>query len=42
MIVDYDKETGMTYISKQINGRWIQLGLTEDEVKQIVAAKSTR
>jgi len=35
MIVDYDKELSMTYISKQINGRWIQLGLTEDEVKQI-------
>jgi len=39
MIVDYDKDNGMTYIGKQINGRWIQLGLTDDEVKQIMDAK---
>ena len=38
MIVNYDKENGMTYVSKQINDRWIQVGFTEDEVKQIVSA----
>lgn len=38
MIVDYDKDNDMTYISKEINGRWIQLGLTADEVKQITDA----
>jgi hypothetical protein len=38
MIVEYDKENGMTYIGKEINGRWVQLGLTVDEVKQIANA----
>lgn len=36
MIVDYDKEKDMVYISKQINTLWIQVGLNRDEVNQIV------
>jgi len=36
MIVNYDKEIDMVYISKQINDRWVQIGFTHDEVNQIV------
>lgn len=41
MIVAYNKETDTTYISKEMpDGRWIQVGFTEDEVRQIVSAKA--
>jgi len=36
MIVEYDKEIDMTYISKKIGNMWIQVGFTRDEVEQIV------
>jgi hypothetical protein len=39
MIVDYDKELDVVYISKKINDRWIQVGFTSDEVDQINNAK---
>jgi hypothetical protein len=44
MIVEYDKETSMIYLSKKIGDRWIQVGLTNDEFDQIVEArrKNTR
>jgi len=35
MIVDYDKELDVVYISKKIGDRWIQVGFTSDEVDQI-------
>jgi hypothetical protein len=35
MIVEYDKELDVVYISKKINDRWIQVGFTSDEVDQI-------
>jgi len=38
MIVEYDKEIDMTYISKWIDNRWIQVGFTRDEVNQIINA----
>jgi hypothetical protein len=40
MIVNYDKETDMVYISKRINNRWVQVGLNRDEVHQIQIARS--
>lgn len=41
MIVVYSKENDMTYISKEMSdGRWIQVGFTEDGVQQIVSAKA--
>jgi len=44
MIVDYDKELDVVYISKKINDRWIndrwiQVSFTSDEVDQINNAK---
>lgn len=40
MIVVYCRENNMTYVSKEMpDGRWIQVGFTEDEVQQIVSAK---
>lgn len=41
MIVVYSRENDMTYISKKMpDDRWIQVGFTEDEVRQIVSAKA--
>jgi len=39
MIVEYDKELDVVYISKKIGDRWIQVGFTRDEVDQINNAK---
>ena len=39
MIVEYDKELDVVYISKKIDNRWIQVGFTNDEVDQINNAK---
>jgi hypothetical protein len=36
MIVEYDKERDAVYISKQIDNRWIHVGLNRDEVNQII------
>jgi hypothetical protein len=38
MIVEYDKETNMVYVSKKLPDRWVQVGFTEDEAKQIAFA----
>ena len=45
MIVNYDKELDMVYISKLVfkgsdpsKDRWAQVGFTRDEVKQIIEA----
>jgi len=38
MIVEYDKEIDMTYISKKVDDRWIQVSFTRDEVEQIANA----
>jgi len=41
MIVKYDKEIDTVYISKNMgNDRWMQLGLTWDERKQIASAST--
>ena len=41
MIVVYCTENDMTYISKKMpDGRWIQVGFTQDEVIQIASAKA--
>lgn len=40
MIVNYDKEIDMVYISKKVGNRWVQVGFTKDEVKQIVSVKA--
>jgi hypothetical protein len=39
MIVEYDKEIDVVYISKFVDHRWIQVGFTSDEVEQIVTAR---
>jgi ubiquitin len=38
MIVEYDKEIDMVYVSKKIENRWVQVGFTRDEVEQIYHA----
>jgi len=42
MIVEYCKELDMIYISKQIQDRWIQLGLTREEVNQIISTMEVK
>jgi hypothetical protein len=39
MIVEYDKEIDVVYISKKIDSRWIQIGFSRDEVDQIINAR---
>jgi hypothetical protein len=42
MIVDYDKEIDVVYISKFVDHRWIQVGFTSDEIEQIVTARQKK
>lgn len=38
MIVEYEKERDMIFISKSVDGKWVQLGFTQDEVRKIFDA----